>query len=192
MGPFRAAGVFCTGSTSAVLPLAPFHGTFCTGLSNGSAATGGGGLPQAVFFAGSRSRRPARICFVLSFSCGNCISCDCWVPGLGACDGKPVSAIVCSPVYLSHLVFCFLSRALGGVPSLGMSFVPRDNGRGMWLFCCCPECGGRGGMVKVGSRGEMSEVSEAAKLMDDRGVLTGEMSSGPGVDSWGRVGDGCE
>ena len=31
--------------------------------------------------------------------------------------------------------------------------------------------------------GEMIEVSEAAKLIEDRGVLTGEMSAGPGVDS---------
>ena len=55
-------------------------------------------------------------------------------------------------------------------------------------------------MEKTGSMGEMREVSEAAKLIEDRGVLTGEISARSGVDlgvrsltsSCGRVGDGWE
>ena len=39
----RAAGLFFTGSTRAVLPLAPFHGSLgAGGWSRGSAETGGG------------------------------------------------------------------------------------------------------------------------------------------------------
>ena len=36
--------------------------------------------------------------------------------------------------------------------------------------------------MNAGSIGETMEVSEAAKLMEDRGVLIGEISAGPGVD----------
>jgi hypothetical protein len=95
MGSRRAAGLFRTGFTNAVRPLAPFHGSRCGGSSSGSVCAGGGTLPASCWLAASRSRSPASICLVFSLRSGYRISSGC-VPVFTA-DSLPFSLVVGSP-----------------------------------------------------------------------------------------------
>lgn len=95
MGSSRAAGLFRTGFTNVVRPLAPFQGSRCGGSSSGSICAGGGAFPAPCWFAVPRSRNPASICLVLSLRSGYCIS-SVFVPGFTT-DSLPLSLVVGSP-----------------------------------------------------------------------------------------------
>jgi hypothetical protein len=95
IGSSRAAGLFRTGFTKAVRPLAPFHGSRSGGSSSGSVCRGGGFFRAPCWFVVPRSRSPASICLVLSLRSGYCISTGC-VPGFTA-DSLPFSLVVGSP-----------------------------------------------------------------------------------------------
>jgi hypothetical protein len=95
IGSNRAAGLFRTGFTNAVRPLAPFHGSRSGGSSSGSVWGGGDIFLVPCWFAAPRSRSPASICLVFSLRSGYCISTGC-VPGFTA-DSFPFSLVVGSP-----------------------------------------------------------------------------------------------
>jgi hypothetical protein len=95
MGSSRAAGLFRTGFTKAVRPLAPFHGSRCGGWSSGSVCAGAGIFPAPCWFVVPRSRSPASICLVFSLRSGYCVSSGC-VPGFTV-DSLPLSLVVGSP-----------------------------------------------------------------------------------------------